>query len=351
MMKLAHRAMVFCVAILAACSTAWAWELLHVAYYPSYDVMKVEITPRGIVVLDASKLRTPDGEPGLLGEYFDYSQQKEALLQREELQGDPVFVREDSEVDFNWRSGSPTAEVPTDWFGIRWTGKLMPLPQPVRLMTVSDDGVRLWVDGEKVIDDWTGHAPKPNYAGMLLESGRQYDLRLEYFEHVAGAMCMFGYQLAEETAKGISSAEIVLLSPDGDELLREQMQWEGESGVMQFDVPDLPEGIYTVAAKLPGVSEPVTRRIVRKQFEWEGNTLRAVVAWRRGPTGVGGAGHATEGPPGTWETPSSPWSSSCGAGWKLNAVDPREVTRPPSREQGRGAPRYRWARKRVHRDG
>jgi len=40
--------------------------------------------------------------------------------------------------------------------------------------------------------------------------------------------------------------------------------------------------------------------------EWEGNTADAVVAWHGGSTGVSGAGHAIEGPPGTWETPSSP---------------------------------------------
>jgi len=62
------------------------------------------------------------------------------------------------------------------------------------------------------------------------------------------------------------------------------------------------------------------------------------------------AGHAAEGSPGTWETRSFPWSRGCGAGVKLKAVDPREVKRPPSRGEGRGAPRYRWVRKRAHRD-
>ena len=48
--------------------------------------------------------------------------------------------------------------------------------------------------------------------------------------------------------------------------------------------------------------------------------------------------------PGTREAPSSPWSRGCGAGAKLNAVEPREVTRPPSRQRGTDAPRYRWAK-------
>ena len=85
--------------------------------------------------------------------------------------------------------------------------------------------------------------------------------------------------------------------------------------------------------------------------EWEGNIADAEMAWHGGSTGVVEAGHAIEGPPGTWETPPSPWSRGCGAGVKLNAVDPREVTRPPSREKRTGAPRYRWARKRAYRDG
>jgi len=85
--------------------------------------------------------------------------------------------------------------------------------------------------------------------------------------------------------------------------------------------------------------------------EWEGNTVDGARTCHRGSTGVVEAGHAIEGPPGTWETPPSPWSRACGAGGKLRAVDPCEVKRPPSREKGRGAPRYRRARKRARRDG
>jgi hypothetical protein len=85
--------------------------------------------------------------------------------------------------------------------------------------------------------------------------------------------------------------------------------------------------------------------------EWEGNTTGAELAWHRGSTGVIEAGHVIEGPPGTWEAPPSPWSRACGAGEKLNAVDPREVMRPPSREMRKGAPRYRRARQRACRDG
>jgi len=40
--------------------------------------------------------------------------------------------------------------------------------------------------------------------------------------------------------------------------------------------------------------------------EWEGNIADAEMAWHGGSTGVVEAGHAIEGPPGTWETPSSP---------------------------------------------
>jgi hypothetical protein len=47
---------------------------------------------------------------------------------------------------------------------------------------VADDGVRLWVDHKLLIDDWTHH-PVLEYSGTIkLQAGKQYDIRVDYFE-------------------------------------------------------------------------------------------------------------------------------------------------------------------------
>jgi hypothetical protein len=51
-----------------------------------------------------------------------------------------------------------------------------------RVKTTSDDGIRVWVDGDLVIDDWTWHAPKRNDAELLLTAAQKVALRVEHFE-------------------------------------------------------------------------------------------------------------------------------------------------------------------------
>ncbi len=51
-----------------------------------------------------------------------------------------------------------------------------------RIATTSDDGIRVWADGDLVIDDWTRHAPKENDAELVLDAERTLELRVEHFE-------------------------------------------------------------------------------------------------------------------------------------------------------------------------
>src|SRR5687767_9911368 len=55
----------------------------------------------------------------------------------------------------------------------------------------SDDGLRVFVDGEAVIDDWTPHAPKTHSEKVTLEAG-EHDVRVEYFQLHGGATLTFG---------------------------------------------------------------------------------------------------------------------------------------------------------------
>jgi hypothetical protein len=57
-------------------------------------------------------------------------------------------------------------------------------PGPFLLRTISDDGVRVWVDGRLVIDRWDVHESIVDEAPI---SGGRHSLRVEYFEHVSWA--------------------------------------------------------------------------------------------------------------------------------------------------------------------
>ncbi len=259
-------------ALAMACVISLVWtdaataDVLEVEYSQAYRTMTVRVNPRAVAVLDTEHLRTPKGEPGLLGEYFDISRGKEAILELEKLGdtgsgGEPAVSRIETRMDFPWGGGAPAGGIPDDWFAARWTGKLGPLPFAAKLVTVTDDGVRLWLDGRKIIDDWTPHAQKPNETAEPIEAGRIYDVRLEFFEAGGGAYCQFGYRLPEDLVGRAQSAEITLTAPDGKEVLRKLMTWPGNRGEQQWEIPDLPGGTYTVTADLPGVPRPFTRTV------------------------------------------------------------------------------------------
>ncbi len=74
-----------------------------------------------------------------------------------------------------------TAPLPGQ-FSARWSGTLRPPKSgKFQLHTISNDGVRLWIDDRLVIDNWTEHATTEDSASLDLDAGRDHRLRLEYF--------------------------------------------------------------------------------------------------------------------------------------------------------------------------
>lgn len=99
-----------------------------------------------------------------------------------------VLVREEPVIDHDWQGGSPHGDVPADLFSARWTLDILPPESGLyRFRTFSDDGVRLWVDGALIIDDWTVHGREARTGTIALEAGRMVELKLEYFENVGDA--------------------------------------------------------------------------------------------------------------------------------------------------------------------
>jgi len=54
--------------------------------------------------------------------------------------------------------------------------------------TQSDDGVRLWINGVLLIDNWTDHPPTENSNTLFLTAGQAYDIKMEFYENIGGAL-------------------------------------------------------------------------------------------------------------------------------------------------------------------
>jgi len=111
-----------------------------------------------------------------------------------DLSGLPVFQRDDANIDFNWGSGSPRPDLPVDGFSVRWTRRLtFAQAGKYRFRATSDDGVRVWVGGKLVIDQWRDGTS--TYEGQVQLTAGDTDVRVEYYEHTGGAAIKLTWEL------------------------------------------------------------------------------------------------------------------------------------------------------------
>lgn len=104
------------------------------------------------------------------------------------------LARTDPIVNFNWGSGSPDASMGADQFSVRWTGLVQPrLSETYTFHTLSDDGIRLWVNNVLLINNWTDHSPTEDVGSINLVAGTRYDIRLEFYENGGGAQASLSW--------------------------------------------------------------------------------------------------------------------------------------------------------------
>ena len=99
--------------------------------------------------------------------------------------GTPVLTRQDPNINFVWGDGSPDPALPTNGFSVRWTKTQHFGAGRYRFTAVADDGVRLYIDGRRVINQWAG--PGERRVRLRLELGEgKHTIKMEYVEHGGG---------------------------------------------------------------------------------------------------------------------------------------------------------------------
>jgi beta-glucosidase len=111
------------------------------------------------------------------------------------LEGEPAKVIVDNQINFMWNDKGPFEDFQKDNFSVRWTGYVKPEKSETFTFDVgSDDGIRLYIDDQLVIDDWTDHAYLINSFTKDLKVGQLYKIKLEYYENGGGAIVKFGWR-------------------------------------------------------------------------------------------------------------------------------------------------------------
>lgn len=114
--------------------------------YGSYDWAPdaTQVSNGNIVVAWSGAPVSNPGETPWTARYYN----NETLTEPAALQ------RTDDTIDFQWGSGSPHASVDDDYFSVRWTGKIIVTAGAYEFSMGSDDGSRLWIDGQLIMDHW-----------------------------------------------------------------------------------------------------------------------------------------------------------------------------------------------------
>ncbi|MEV0350004.1 PA14 domain-containing protein [Nonomuraea sp. NPDC050680] len=152
--------------------TAAIWQSTSDAWTPHRTGTATITGGKATVTLPAGSVTTlVIDQQGLSATYFDNA----------DLTGATV-TRIDPTVNFDWGSAAPAPAIGADTFSVRWTGKVVAdKAETYTFVTTSDDGVRLWVDGKPLIDNWTDHSKRDDTGQIALTAGA-HDIKMEYYD-------------------------------------------------------------------------------------------------------------------------------------------------------------------------
>lgn len=131
---------------------------------------------------------------GLRGDYFNGPNFEKKVLSRT-----------DAQIDFRWDGQSPALGVDREYFSVRWTGKLFaPASGVYKFSALVDDGIRVWVGGKKVIDEWRKQDDTKFVGEIKLNANQSYDLKVEYYNDWKGSAIQLYWELPTDLMERLS---------------------------------------------------------------------------------------------------------------------------------------------------
>lgn len=190
---------------------------------------------------------------GLLGEYFD----ARGFANR-------FQNRVDARVDFDWGSGAPVNGMGADSFSVRWSGQIEPrFNETYTFTTRSDDGVRLWVDNQLIIDQWNDHSATNHSGTISLLAGQLYNIRMEFYENGGDAVAQLSWASNSQAQEIVPQSQLYAADPPppepGDELVTQNLI----TGLVQPTAMDFnPSGSKMYIAEQRGIVRVVDNGVL-----------------------------------------------------------------------------------------
>ncbi|MBN1971342.1 MAG: glycoside hydrolase family 3 C-terminal domain-containing protein [Candidatus Delongbacteria bacterium] len=147
-------------------------------------------------------------QEGLIGEYFNNIK----------LDGNPEITRIDMNIDFRWTLFSPDPDkINFDYFSARWTGKIKsPETGCYKIGVDGDDGYRVYIDGELIIDNWRKQTYQTIVKDFYFEKDREYDVKVEFYESSGNVKFKLIWNIGVENNYSSEIDEAVKVSKECD---------------------------------------------------------------------------------------------------------------------------------------
>lgn len=161
------------------------------------------------------------------------------------LEGQPALTRQESALDHNWGLNAPAEGIKADHFSARWTTTFKPDRDGRYMLTArGDDGIRVFLNGRKLIEDWSDHDLHTHQVLLSLKAGQAYRIVMEYYENNQDAEA--GLQIAsyqpESLQPMLAKADNVVVSVGFNK------NTEGEGFDRPFALDSLQSQLIDIAA-------------------------------------------------------------------------------------------------------
>lgn len=138
----------------------------------------------GVAVIPFTSQAAPLNKLSWRAEYYDNNS----------LSGAPKLTIFEPALDHDWGHGSPAPEIPADYFSARYTITRHIDKGTYLFFLTADDGARVWLDGQLIIDGWEVGFKK-RQAKIYLDTSGDHEIQVAYFENTGKALVKLSWDV------------------------------------------------------------------------------------------------------------------------------------------------------------
>lgn len=182
-------------------------------------------------------------QPGFRADYF----------KNIHFEGEAVVKQIEKKINYTWAGGTELEGLPKEYFSVKWFSTMCSEEGGEYEFTLGgDDGYKLFINDQPVIDDWTPGGFRSTIITKKLEAGVKYRVRVEYYQQGGGAGVCFMWKRKNETqnryAEYLNKADLVVAC------FGHNSDSEGEASDRSFSLPELDKKMLV---GLAGCKKPI----------------------------------------------------------------------------------------------